>query len=239
MSFDPLGGLSGASTGASIGSLVPGIGTGLGAVAGGLIGAFGGAKKVKAPPPPTGTQSGQWAKDYYDTAFAGTTPWERLGTSNPSGQVMSGAMSTQTEANVAEEHNRTTRKQINLNNLLESGRLINESKRTDIEKDKVDIEIAKLPSEIQKNRYSSISSALKSLSEDNPELFKAILVGGGLSGVAGIAGKGISALLNLKKIKNLKEGTKFVNPNTIKEINKANKFNKGYKNPYTGKKVTD
>lgn len=39
------------------------------------------------PQTPSGSEMGQRAKDYYDSAFPGTNPWERLGTSAPGGAI--------------------------------------------------------------------------------------------------------------------------------------------------------
>lgn len=35
----------------------------------------------------SGVDAGTFAREYYDTAFPGTNPWERLGTSQPGGQI--------------------------------------------------------------------------------------------------------------------------------------------------------
>ena len=40
---------------------------------------------LPADDPDSGSKLGQHAKDYYDSAFPGTNPWERLGAGNPSG----------------------------------------------------------------------------------------------------------------------------------------------------------
>lgn len=42
---------------------------------------------VPTPHVPTGQELGIQAKDYYDTAFPGTNPWDRLGTSSPTGAL--------------------------------------------------------------------------------------------------------------------------------------------------------
>lgn len=58
------------------------------------------------PAPMTGTEAGQFRKDYMDTAFPDTTPWERLG-SNSDGAVQ---QATQMNAKMQE---RTVDKQLN------------------------------------------------------------------------------------------------------------------------------
>jgi len=58
------------------------------------------------PAPMTGTEAGQFTKDYMDTAFGGTTPWERLGSSQ------SGAPQQATLMN-AKMQDRTVDKQLN------------------------------------------------------------------------------------------------------------------------------
>jgi len=40
----------------------------------------------------SGQEAGAWAKDYYNSAFPGTTPWEQLGAGNPGGQIESADM---------------------------------------------------------------------------------------------------------------------------------------------------
>lgn len=44
---------------------------------------------VPTPEGASGIDAGNFHKDYLDTAFPGTTPWERLGTSSPVGAIQS------------------------------------------------------------------------------------------------------------------------------------------------------
>lgn len=45
---------------------------------------------------PSGADMGKSAKDYFDNAFPGTNPWERLGTSAPAGQVGAAGVAAKT-----------------------------------------------------------------------------------------------------------------------------------------------
>lgn len=75
----------------SVSSVAKPFGTMLGSVAGGLQGAgqissfFGGPSSLGGIT--GGAERGGEARDYYDQAFPGTNPWERLGAGNPMGQL--------------------------------------------------------------------------------------------------------------------------------------------------------
>lgn len=44
---------------------------------------------------PSGTESGQFAKDHFDTLAPGTSEWERIGASNPSTPMVGGKIASQ------------------------------------------------------------------------------------------------------------------------------------------------
>ena len=78
------GGLAGASVGYNLGGQV---GSALGpSSSGGITGVV----------PGSGRASGTEARDYYDEAFPGTNPWERLGAGNPMGQMAAAGLSAET-----------------------------------------------------------------------------------------------------------------------------------------------
>ncbi len=106
----PIGGAIGGSLGSAVTSNAPAIG---GAIGQGLAGTIssgddGGLTK----PAPTGAQQGKEARAYYDEAFPGTNPWERLGPSAPMGRIASTAM---TADNQNRMNRRTLTSQQNIN----------------------------------------------------------------------------------------------------------------------------
>jgi len=218
------GGLSGAASGASIGSILGPIGSGLGAAAGGIMGLF--QKKKKAPTPPTGAQLGQSALDYYNTAFPGTTPWERLGTSNPAGGVASSSMETQTQTNNANSERSFQHRQLALDTFSRLLDLKIKQNQVDIGREEVKIrqqeanthqsqlgvqqghleqEVKKTPAEIHSKKWGHFSG-LKSLYDEHPWITTGLL---GLTGAVGMGLKGAQALRALKTIPVLKQGEKF------------------------------
>lgn len=89
MGFNLGGAFQGAVSGAFTGASVAGpYGAIAGGVIGGVAGGFGGGPS-SAGGITGGRQAGQQASEYYDAAFPGTNPWERLGAGNPMGQMVS------------------------------------------------------------------------------------------------------------------------------------------------------
>ncbi len=86
------------------------VGAGVGGYYGGVPGALAGASIAGGPSstggitgvrPGQGAESGREARGYYDEAFPGTNPWERLGAGNPMGAAMSAGVAAKTaERNV-------------------------------------------------------------------------------------------------------------------------------------------
>jgi len=210
------GALSGASTGAGMGSMFGSIGSGIGAAAGGIMGLF--QKKKKAPTPPTGAQLGQSALDYYNTAFPGTTPWERLGTSNPAGGVASSSMETQTQTNNANSERSFQHRQLALDTFSRLLDLKIKQNQVDIGREDVKIrqqeantrqghlglEKEKTPADIHQKKWGHFSG-LKSLYDEHPWITTGLL---GLTGAVGMGLKGAQALRALKTIPALKQGEK-------------------------------
>ncbi len=95
--------ITGAISGAASGFMMGG-GNPLGAVAGGVLGGAAGGFGIGGGPssvggitgPGGGSQAGTSAREYYDEAFPGTNPWERLGAGNPIGALGSAAINAQT-----------------------------------------------------------------------------------------------------------------------------------------------
>lgn len=102
MGFNIGGAFSGAISGAASGFMMGGP---YGALAGGVIGgAAGGFGVGGVAGGPTsaggitgGRRSGQEASEYYDAAFPGTNPWERLGAGNPMGQMVAANVASKTQ----------------------------------------------------------------------------------------------------------------------------------------------
>lgn len=236
-----MSGLSGAAAGAAnVGSAMGGVGS----LFSGITSLFGGKKKVSAPPPPTGVESGAWANDYYNAAFPGTTPWERLGTSNPSGQVQSATMETNTQARGQDSERKFQYDNMKLDHMSRMMDIALKKSQLDISQQEVDVRKKEYglkeklnPSEIQRNRYGSFTSAAKSLYDDNPAAFWSAL---GFSGLGGAAA-GLSRLggffKSIKGLKSAKDGAKVWNNPTFK--NDLKTYKKNYKNPYSGKKIPD
>lgn len=85
------GGPAGAAAGGAIGGAVGGAIDG-GPSSGGGITSIGGSTT-----PGSGVTAGVEARGYYDEAFPGTNPWERLGAGNPMGAVMSAGIQADTQ----------------------------------------------------------------------------------------------------------------------------------------------
>jgi len=240
-----MAGLSGAAAGASnIGNAVGGIGS----MFSGISSLFGKRKNVSAPPPPTGAQSGQWAKDYYDYAFPGTTPWERLGTSNPSGQVASTTMETNNQARVHNSERKFQYDNMKIDTMSKMMDLQLKKSQVDIARQEVGIREKEYQlkdylkdSERYRNENSGFVGGVKTSIKEYPWLLGLL----GLSGAAKGAGVAANAFKTFQQgrqaAKALKDGRKYVNQNTINAVNKANRksFKKGYTNPYSGKKIPD
>lgn len=75
-----LGGVPGAFAGYAVGSSLGGGPSSVGGITG----------------PGTGAATGVEAREYYDEAFPGTNPWERLGAGNPMGAIMSAGIQAET-----------------------------------------------------------------------------------------------------------------------------------------------
>lgn len=96
----------------------------VGSTVGSAVGTSIGNKVTGVPTPempsqPSGAQQGQSSLDYYNTAFPGTTPWERLGASSPMGQIASTVLGNHTQESmqakelanrmtIAQQNNRVT-----------------------------------------------------------------------------------------------------------------------------------
>lgn len=237
-----VGGLIGTAGGAMLGPFGAAIGGSLGSSIGGLFG----KKKVSAPPPPTGAQSGAWANDYYNAAFPGTTPWERLGTSNPSGQVASTTMETNTQARSADSERKFQYDNMKLDTMsrwmdiaLKKSQLDISQQEVDVRKKEYGLKEKLNPSEIYRNENSGVFGGAKTTIKEYPWML-------GLLGLSGAA-KGASYAANAFKTfqmgrkaalgaKMLKDAPKTV-PGNMGKWSKS--FKKGYTNPYSGKKIPD
>ena len=93
-----LGGPAGANIGQSIGSFLN-------------PNQFNAVNKVQGVPTPgslaTGLYQGQQTLDYMNTAFPGTTPWERLGVSSPTGALAGQLIQTQSQQEIADKQRET------------------------------------------------------------------------------------------------------------------------------------
>ncbi len=110
MGFSIGGMISGAMSGAMAGSSAGPYGAIAGGIAGGAAGGFGvggyggGPTSVGGISGLGGRGAGQEASKYYDEAFPGTNPWERLGAGNPMGGMISSAIQARTaERNVGHQ----------------------------------------------------------------------------------------------------------------------------------------
>lgn len=83
-----------------------GAGTG---IASSLVGRFSDriGDSVFGIPGPSGRESGEFARDYFNAAFPGTNPWERLGTSTPASSMVA-----------ADAQQRNVARQITSNNII-------------------------------------------------------------------------------------------------------------------------
>jgi len=94
----------------------------LGTAAGSIIGKFG-QKKLEdkvygvAQGVPQGSELGRQAKDYYDQAFPGTNPWERLGAGNPSGVAASSSLEADSAERRANKEMATQRSIANMTSM--------------------------------------------------------------------------------------------------------------------------
>lgn len=104
MGFNIGSAISGAISGAASGFLMGGP---YGAVAGGVLGGAAGGFGVGGGGPSSiggitgpggGAKAGVEARGYYDEAFPGTNPWERLGAGNPIGQIASAGVAAKVAA---------------------------------------------------------------------------------------------------------------------------------------------
>lgn len=220
-------GISGAAS--TIGSMFGPLGSIAGSVVGGLFGL--GRKKQKAPTPPTGTQFGQSALDYYNTAFPGTTPLERLGTSNPAGGVASSSMETQTQTNTANSERAFQHKQLALDtysrlqdlkikqNQIDLGReeVKIKQQEANIRKGHLDLEAQKTPADIHAKEWGHFSG-IKALYDKYPWVATGLL---GLTGGVGLGLKGTQMLRNLKLLKAGEMGNKFKNASKIPSRQKS------------------
>ncbi len=89
------GAISGAFSGASVAGPYGAI---AGGVLGGASGGFGGPTSIGGISGirGQGQSSGREAREYYDEAFPGTNPWERLGAGNPMSSVVSAGIQAKT-----------------------------------------------------------------------------------------------------------------------------------------------
>lgn len=193
--------------------------------------------KKKVPAPPTGQQLGLSAHDYYDAAFPGTTPWERLGTSNPAGGVAETAMQGISARNIASSQQRVERTHNSMQNSiarkeqkLTSKKLDIESRKTDIEADTLKMHQGKVPAEIGALNNNNLLRTLQNMYPD--WLLNAAV---GVGGVAGIAGKLMGPARRLARP--AADGVRRTAGNMGKWASSFNKGKKGYINPYSGKKV--
>jgi len=102
MGFNWGGGIAGAISGAASGFMMGGP---YGAAAGGILGGVSGGLGPTSQGGITGgRKGGEQAAEYYDAAFPGTNPWERLGAGNPIGQMASAQLASKTQTqNVAKQ----------------------------------------------------------------------------------------------------------------------------------------
>lgn len=138
------------------------IGGPYGALGGGALGAIFGDKIFGVPSPPTAADISKDALEYYNTVFPGTTPWERLGTSSPTGAISSTSMQNQTS-------NRIANMSASNDMIMDRARLSLENKRIDtdagLRSRELDLREQELPASIQAKRYGSIPSAIKSTAD--------------------------------------------------------------------------
>lgn len=82
-----LGDVAGKAIGSQIGPSIPGMGSADGRSVGGALGSELGKGVGGLLGPSTGKTAGRNAKDYFDEFAPGTSKWDRLGASNPSGSI--------------------------------------------------------------------------------------------------------------------------------------------------------
>ncbi len=107
MGFSFGGMLSGAISGAASGFMMGGgpYGAIAGGVIGGASGGFGGPSSIGGiTGSDAGKRAGEGAAAYYDAAFPGTNPWERLGAGNPMGPMSAAGIAAKTsQSNVGKQ----------------------------------------------------------------------------------------------------------------------------------------
>lgn len=128
----------------------------------------------------SGVEQGVQSRDYYDTAFPGTTPWERLGTSSPMGVIASSLISSKsaqfmqdrqnkfennmklrelvTQMEIAKQNNRVQAMGYGSPMGVEGAR-----KMLDVFEGKDVSETEKTKADIQREKYGSMTSAGKSI----------------------------------------------------------------------------
>lgn len=213
--------VAGAGASAAGGGMLAGLGSALGgslvtsagsSLGGGLMDKmFNNSKKIPGIPMPSGTEQGNTALDYFNTAFPGTNAWERLGTSSPTGGVMQGSMAGESQRNIASAEQRIQKQQLytqnaqkimdyNLQSRLNAQNIAKDKyiadQQASLKNRELDLMSGRQESEIHRNKYGSIPSALKSLYDEHPEAVSALL---GVSGGLGLAGKAVGAWSTYRK----------------------------------------